>query len=205
MLLSCLVFMLCICLYIRPKALQSLCCIFGFMPNQNIFFLFLYYYNCIIIRRCDMYHHDLHMPWISRSNKWILGSFSYPYCHLLLMKFGIKMHCHEQCVAYHHDLHVTLPYHICWFLWCLTPLSTIFQLYHGGQFYWWRKPEYPENIPDLSQATNKLYFWPHKSHNCLQAYLRTFSISSFFKLQISRAKFNSIWPRQISCQKLLTY
>ena len=38
-----------------------------------------------------------------------------------------------------------------WVYGVLMPLSTIFQ------FYWWRKPEYPEKSTDLQQVTDKLY------------------------------------------------
>ena len=39
----------------------------------------------------------------------------------------------------------------------LMPHSTIFHLYRGSQFYWWRKKGYLEYPTDLPQVTDKLY------------------------------------------------
>ena len=36
-------------------------------------------------------------------------------------------------------------------------LNATFNIYHGGQFCWWRKPEYPEKTTDMSKVTAKFY------------------------------------------------
>ena len=47
-------------------------------------------------------------------------------------------------------------------LWCLMALSTIYHLYRGVQFYWWRKPVSGESLKSMTNFITYLYRYLHK-------------------------------------------
>jgi hypothetical protein len=73
-------------------------------------------------------------------------------------------------------------------LWCLTPFSTIFQLYRGDLFYWCMNPESLRKTTDLLQVIDKLN---HKML-FLVKYIRG-------KGLVFRLVYNLIWTNVRTC------
>jgi hypothetical protein len=63
-------------------------------------------------------------------------------------------------------------------VWFMVFNDIIFQLYRCGQFYWWRKPEYPEKTTDMLQVIDKRYHITlYRMHLAMNG-ARTHNISS---------------------------
>jgi hypothetical protein len=78
---------------------------------------------------------------------------------------------HETGLIYCYCSHPYLPQAIdlfvCLFVcWCLMSLSTLFQLYHGGQFYWWKKPE-KTSTGRAIYKNSLVHFWRKKTIHML--------------------------------------
>ena len=64
-------------------------------------------------------------------------------CYVAVIIYKIQIDCYQ--------------FSLVWFDFMMFNATfTIFQLYRGGQVYWWRQPKYPEKTTDLPPITDKL-------------------------------------------------
>jgi hypothetical protein len=83
--------------------------------------------------------------------------YLYLICHMIKCIFYYKICIHIFSFYFFFSKIIKIKVYTGLGLCFLTPLSTIFQLYHGDKFFCCRKPEYSEKTTNLPQVTDKLY------------------------------------------------
>jgi hypothetical protein len=108
------------------------------------------------------------------------GYFTHNIMKSTVWKWMLILHGEDNhIVKYwtHRGLYVCNHFDLCFSISCLIlPLiCSIFRLYRGSRFYWWRKAEYQEKTTDLSQVTDKLYHIKYKEDHTMHFQILTTS------------------------------
>ena len=86
-------------------------------------------------------------------------------------------------------------------LWCFNATFNKIPENFGGQFYWWRKPEYPKETTDLSQDTDKLnHIILHREHLTWVGFeLTTLVVRCSDCIGRCKSNYHSIATTTVSC------
>ena len=116
-----------------------------------------------------LYYNDIIQKYLNKTPKFTNFNFIYLYIHICPKCKYSKINKHtffdkitkikqdtegNKNLSYFSLMKESFKYLIIKGVWVmvLTPLSTIFRVYRGTQFYWWRKPEYLVKTTDLPQV-----------------------------------------------------
>ena len=116
-------------------------------------------------------------------------TYKYNYEYRLMYTKGTSQEEHN---VFRFKFNLVLSY------WCLTPLSTIFQLYRGDQLYWWGKRE---------KTTDKFYpimlYQVHFAMNRVRTHIFKDNLRRFWKNFLLSASFSDFLKRHLHLRNRL--